>query len=344
LLPRGTWQALRQRLREWLYDGADKADPWHPQGEGTACFAPWLRWGLAWWQGETRARALDATAHGALGGALGIRVRYRRHALPVAWAVLPAHQPGAWMPGILTLVQALQPAGPPSLTVRRLADRGLWSPRLGHPLPPVGWQPVVRLQNTTSFQPPGQGRRPVRTLVTGPGQAWGGRGIACKTGTNRQAGTGLVGWDAAPPTPWGLLTALVPAPSGVCWSGVRGWSELGFRALQGLGWQWQHPRRSEPTRGARHWLVWAVALLWGRAYGTRAEDAAQQGGGPPARLVRPSAPPTGRRRRWVRVVRRGLQALRQTLGRGDGWRRLWLVPAPWPEPPPHLRITYHTGP
>jgi Transposase DDE domain len=343
LLTRGVWHTVRQRLRDWLYDGADKADPCRMQVEVTACFAPLLSWVLTWWQGETLALALDATAHGDLVVALVLSVLYRSNAIPVAWEILPANQPGAWMPAIQALVQRLQPAVPPQMTVLLLADRGLWSPRLWRQLHQVGWHPVVRLQNTTSLQPQGQGRRPARTLVTGPGQAWVGRGIAFKTGAKRQAGTGLVVWDAAHPTPWVWLTDLLPAQVGVCWYGLRVWIALGFRALKGVGWQWQHTRRTDPTRVARHWLVLAVAMLWVLAYGTRAEDAAQQGM-PPARLVRPPAPPTGRRRRWVSVFRWGLQALRQTLGRGYLWRRLWLVPEPWPAPPPNLRITYHTGP
>jgi len=43
-----------------------------------------------------------------------------------------------------------------------------------------------------------------RTLVAGPGQAGVGRGIAFKTGAKRQAGTVLVVWEAAHPTPWVL--------------------------------------------------------------------------------------------------------------------------------------------
>src|SRR5262245_65372798 len=64
LLTRGAWHALRQRLREWLYDGADKADPCRTQVEVPACFAPRLGWVRTWWQGDTLAVALDATAHG----------------------------------------------------------------------------------------------------------------------------------------------------------------------------------------------------------------------------------------------------------------------------------------
>jgi hypothetical protein len=343
LLLRGGWHTVRQRLREWLYDGADKATPGHTQVEVGACFAPLLRWVLAWWQSETLALALDATAHGERVVALVISVLYRSNAIPVAWAILPANQPGAWMPAILALVRQLQPAVSPRMTVLLLADRGLWSPRLWHQVRQVGWHPVVRLKGTTSFQPQGQGRCPVRTLVTRPGQAWVGQGIAFKAGGKRQAGTVLVVWDTAHPTPWVLLTDLLPAQVGVCWYGLRVWIELGFRALKGIGWQWQHTRRLDPTRVARHWLVLAVAMLWVLAYGTRAEDAVQHGV-PPARLVRPRASSPRRWRRPVSVFRRGLQALRQTLGRGYLWRRLWLVPELWPEPPPQLMITYHTGP
>jgi hypothetical protein len=98
---------VRQRLREWLYDGADKAAPCRTQVEVTACFAPLVRWVLAWWQGDSLALALDATAHGALVVALVISVLYRGNAIPIAWEILPANSPGAWMPAILALVQVL---------------------------------------------------------------------------------------------------------------------------------------------------------------------------------------------------------------------------------------------
>src|SRR5689334_25404796 len=63
LLPWAPYDALRQRLREWLRDGADKAVPCAAQVEVEACFAPLLRWVLAWWQGRHLALAVDATAH-----------------------------------------------------------------------------------------------------------------------------------------------------------------------------------------------------------------------------------------------------------------------------------------
>src|SRR6058998_4021680 len=46
LLPWAPYHALRQRLRDWLLDGTDKACPCAAQVEAGACFAPLLRWVL----------------------------------------------------------------------------------------------------------------------------------------------------------------------------------------------------------------------------------------------------------------------------------------------------------
>jgi hypothetical protein len=173
--------------------------------------APLLGWVLAWGQGPTLALALDATAQGDLVVALGLRVLYRGSAIPVAWVILPANQPGAWMPAIVRLVRQLPPAVPASMTVLLLADRGLWSPQLGPQWRTVGWHPVVRLKNTTTLQPQGQGRQPALRLVPGPGWAWGGAGIAFKAGAKRQPGTLVVVWDAPPRRP-GCSGPICPQP------------------------------------------------------------------------------------------------------------------------------------
>src|SRR4051794_41809571 len=48
LLPWAPYHALRQRLREWLLDGADKAVPCAAQVDVERCFAPLLRRGVGW--------------------------------------------------------------------------------------------------------------------------------------------------------------------------------------------------------------------------------------------------------------------------------------------------------
>jgi hypothetical protein len=345
LLVFGRWASVRQYLGEWLYDGADKAAPCQTQVEVRHCFAPLLGWVVRWWQGRDLALAIDATAHGDRVVALVVSVLYRGTALPVAWHILPAQQAGAWLPPILGLLEQLQPAVPKGWRVLVLADRGLWSPRLWRGLRALRWHPLLRVQKTTTFRPEGGRRQPVTQLVPGPGHAWVGRGVAFKDRPVRRAGTLLVVWQEGQAEPWVLLTDFPPDRVGPCWYGLRVWIELGFRALKGVGWQWQVTRRTDPVRVARHWLVLAVATLWVLAYGTRVEDAEAQNL-VPARLRTPPPPSPPRRRppRPSSLFRRGLQVFRWQLLRGRLWRRLWLTPDLWPEPPADLTVLYHSRP
>ena len=126
----GRFHTVRQYLREWLYDGADKAAPCQPQVEVEHCFAPLLGWLLAWWQGRELALAVDATLHGQRVAALVVSVLYRGSAVPVAWHILPANRKGAWLRPLGRLLRQLRPAIPKEMQVVVFADRGLWSPRL----------------------------------------------------------------------------------------------------------------------------------------------------------------------------------------------------------------------
>ncbi len=333
-----TAHAARQYLREWLYDGADRAAPCHSQLDIAACFAPLLRWVVGWWRGTELALAIDATARGDEVVVLTVAVLYRGGAIPVAWHVLPANQPGAWMAPILALLDRLAPAVPATWTVLVLTDRGLWSRRLWDGIREHGWHPLMRVRQEATFAPQDQRRRPAISLIPGPGHAWVGAGTAFKHRDVRRQGTLIVAWEAGPPAPWLVLTDLAPEQVGVCWYGLRTWVELGFRAMKGVGWQWERTRRTEPERVARHWLVLAVAMLWTLATGTRAEDAARLGLAP-ANLRTPppvTAPPAVR---WLSLFQRGLAWLRwQLLRQRRLWTRRWLSPEVWPEPPPGLSI------
>ena len=57
-------QYLRQYLREWLYDGSDRKTPCQTQLDVALCFAPLLKWVLAWWRSERLALAIDPTFKG----------------------------------------------------------------------------------------------------------------------------------------------------------------------------------------------------------------------------------------------------------------------------------------
>jgi Transposase DDE domain len=340
LLPWAPYHALRQRLREWLLDGSDKASPCAMQVEVEACFAPLLRWVLGWWQGRELALAVDATARREEVVALVVSVLYRGSAIPVAWAVLPGNVSGAWLGPILRLLRRLRPAVPPGWTVLVLADRGLWSPRLWQRIRRLGWHPLLRIQRQMIITPDGGERRSAGTLVH-PGEAWVGRGGLGWLKSRRLTVTLIAVWTREQEEPWIVVTDLPPHQLGVSWYALRVWVELGFRALKGLGWQWQRSRRTDPARVARHWLVLAVATLWVLAHGTRVEDA-QTRRLPPGRLRTPPALRAGAHpRRRISLFRLGLQWLRHLLAQGRLWGRLWLVPEPWPQPPPGLAITVH---
>src|SRR5438067_2087546 len=286
------WDAVRQYLREWLYDGEDKATPCTTQVEVRACFVPLLRWVLSLWQGHHLALAVDVPAHGPAVTAIVVSVLYRGTALPVAWVILQGNTKGAWMPEILRLLRQVHPAVPATEQVLVLADRGLWSPRLWKRIKDLGWHPLLRLTGSITFTPRGQHRQLARQLVPGPGHAWVGQGIAF-TDQRRRAGTLMVVWATGQKEPWLVLTDLRPRHVGIAWYGLRMWIELGFKALKGLGWHWDKTRRTDPERVARHWLVLAVTTLLVLATATRVEDA-ELLELPPAVLHRPPKQPRWR--------------------------------------------------
>jgi hypothetical protein len=295
---------------------------------------------LGWWQGRELALAVDATAHREEVVALVVSVLYRGSAIPVAWAVLPGNVPGPWLGPILRLLRQLRPAVPPGWTVLVLADRGLWSPRLWKRIRRLGWHPLLRIQRRTTITPDGGERRAAGALVR-PGEAWIGRGALGGREDRRLTVTLIAVWTEEQKEPWVVVTDLPPARVGVGWYALRMWVELGFRALKGLGWQWQRSRRTDPARVARHWLVLAVASLWVLAHGTRVEDAHGRGL-PPARLRAPPPPAAHTRPRRIGLFRLGVQWLcHRLLAHRRLWRRLWLVPEPWPQPPPGLAVTVH---
>ena len=314
--PRGSsLHAWPQSLRAWLDDGADRAAPGRPQLAVAPCFAPRRRWVVAWWQGRALALAVDATT---LKDRLVVptpRVVDRGGASPVAWQVRPATAAGEWMPLMLDLVEPPPVGGgaaaglaPPAATA---AERHL---------------PPGRAQAAGTGRPPDAGAQPRR-----------GRGRRRLPGQTRSPGRdagrrlGRGGGRAV-----GAADRPAAAAVGVGWYGRRAWIERGCRALTGMGWPWERTRRTDPDRGARHWLVWAVATIWTLAYGTRAEDADRVGIAPATLRVAPPPPPRAHRRP-LSVCARGIGHLRWQLRRvRRRWPRLWLVPEPWPDPPPGL--------
>ena len=151
LSPWRSWNNLRQYLREWLYDGSDRARPCQTQLDVTLCFAPLLRWVLTWWVSGRLAVAIDPTLKGDQTTAIVISVLYRGCAIPVAWSIHRATQKGSWMDPTVELLRELAPAVPREMTVIVLCDRGISSPKLWKQIRAQGWHPCMRYRNNITF-------------------------------------------------------------------------------------------------------------------------------------------------------------------------------------------------
>ena len=371
LSPWGNWNNLRQYLREWLYDGSDRTSPCQTRLDATLCFAPLLRWVLAWWRSGRlapvsstgQALAIDPTLEGDQTTAIVISVLYRSCAIPVAWRIHPATQRGSWMDPTVELLEELAPAVPHEMSVIVLCDRGISSPKLwqqicAQSLPPAttgGLAPryalseehhLLRRRRQTIARPalpfPSRYRlgRSGRRLQHPQGQS---RCTLMVSATSNRRNPG-----SSSPTCLQRKSASVgtPCASGSNWASKPA---LGHDrgAIKSLGWKWDKTRRTDPARISRHWLVLSVTTLLALAYGTRVEDAHDRRIAPgnlrtpPQTLASNHRDPRSRPARTVSVIRHGIDWLRRLLLKGRLWSRVWLLPEPGPEPKPNLAVTHH---
>jgi hypothetical protein len=207
--------AVEPRLYEWCCAAPHKAGGKRHTLAGTTCFVPLVRWVVALWSGTHLAWALDATALGVRFVVLTVRVVYRGCAIPVAWTILPAKQPGA---GRRAWRRMRRPAMPAAWTVLVLADRGLWARWLFRRIVRLGWPPLLRINQGTKFRPAGQARWYwLRALVGSVGQSWRGRGTAFVSSERRLACTLVAWWEEGSTAPWFLLTDLAPEGCDAAW-------------------------------------------------------------------------------------------------------------------------------
>ena len=240
LSPWGRWNSLRQYLREWLYDGSNRARPCQTELDVTLCFAPLLRWVLSWWSSGPLALAIDPTLKGDQTTAIVISVLYRppeADAIPVAWRIHKATQKGSWADPTVELLQALAPAVPQEMTVIVLCDRGIASPKLWRQIRNQGWHPGMRYRKNITFCADGGPRLPAQRFVSRPDTAWIGCGTAFSTPQAKRRCTLLVVWYSEQEEPWIILTDLAPDQVGPSWYALRFWIELGFKAIKSLGWK-----------------------------------------------------------------------------------------------------------
>ena len=338
---------VRQRLREWCYAASDKAGSRRGVPRRTVevatCFAPLLGWILAWWETPTPtqrrlALALDASTLGDRFTVLALSVLYRGCAIPVAWAVVRAQEPGPWRPLWLEVLARVQGRIPADWLVIVATDRGLYAPWLYQAIVAAGWHPFLRLNagrhDTGRYRLRAGGPwRPLHRLLPQVGATWAGA-VVCFV-EHPVTGTLVACWTPGHAQGWVVLTDLAPEVAQAAWYGVRGWIEQGFKDTKRGGWQWQYTRMTDPARVSRLWLALAVATLWMVSLGSVAEDAAP-------RSHRAALPTThsARRRasgrptpRLLSCFRRGVLRLRTWL---SGRRRLprgRFRADPWPTMP-----------
>jgi len=327
-----SYDAQRQQLREFCYDAADKRGQQRTEVEVQACFAPLLRWVLAWWPlGEQRlALALDATTLGQRFTVLAVSVLYGGCAIPVAWVVVPATTKGKWRPHWEGLLAHLEGAVPADWLVVVLADRGLYARWLYRAITQHHWHPFLRINHQGQYRPQGSTRfRPLVTVVAQGEPGWSGAVECFASSSCRLSCTLLAQWATPHRDPWLILTDLPSEVAQVAWYSLRMWIECGFGDLKRGGWDWQQTKMSDPVRASRLWLVMAVATFAVVRAGGLAQsglEALEWAGVPDLAPLRPR----GSRPRLLSCFRRGLLRLVVALVQGRPLPRGRLQPEPWP--------------
>ena len=333
-------RTTREQLRDWYREAPAKSGAKRGRKrrtlDVTTCFAPLLRWVVAWWDPACPriALAMDASTLGQRFTILSISVVVRSCAIPIAWKVVEATRAGAWRPHWSALFTALDGAIPADWTVLVLADRGLYARWLFTTIQARGWHPYLRINRQGQYRPQGAAAfRPLSEVISRVGQHWAGV-VTCFATKERQLGcTLLARWDVGYRDPWLVVTDLPPQGADVAWYGLRAWIECGFKDSKRGGWQWHQTKMTNPARAERLWLVITGATLWTVSVGCAAEANL-----PVPVLADLPAQPVARRRttgqragREVSCFRRGRLVLIAALCNGQELPLGRLVPEPWPQ-------------
>jgi hypothetical protein len=327
--------SLVQRLREWCYGAQDKKGDKGHELDVSTCFAPLLKWILAWWPADQPrlALALDATTLKKRFTVLVISVVYRGCAIAVSWKVVGAEEKGSWEPHWLGLLKSLAGSVPEHWTGIVMSDRGSYAPWLSAKIVSLGWHPFMRINKQGPFRPVGEGHfRGLSTAAPTVGSAWCGAVDCFSQEKSRLRCTLLARWEEGDEEVWLIVTDLEPEQASAVWSGMRSWIEGGFKDTKRGGWQWHQTKMVDPQRAERLWLAIAVATLWAVSVGGEADanlPASSLETLPQTHVARRKA--TGRSRpRMLSCFARGMLTIVAALIRGDGLVLGRFVPEPWP--------------
>ena len=338
-------ETVRQRLREWYYPAPAKAGQHRCSLDVETCFAPLLRWVLAWWpeQQHELALALDATTLGQRFTVLCVSVLVRGCAIPVAWKVLAYNQKGSWQPYWQRLLTQLDGVIPADWTVLVLADRGLYAPWLYRQIVAQGWHPFLRINVGAKACLAGSSNWEWISHWLPPlGEQWAAR-VACFAEKKKRLDCTLLlcrepGYEEA----WVIVTDLPAEQVHGAWYRLRAWIEGGFKYYKRGQWGWHHTKMLDPERAERMWLALAVSTLWVVGVGSQAEvtlPSKHLEQLPPTHVARRTAGSgtKGPRGRELSCVTRGRLCLLASVWRGEAWPQAALWPEAWPQQFPLAR-------
>ncbi len=254
---------VRQRLREWLYDAQDKRGARRRAVAVEQSFAALLRWVVRLWQSVDGdlVLALDATTLRQTFTVLSVSVLVGRTAIPVAWAIVPATQAGAWKPHWRRLLRSLK-GSTGHYRVLVTADRGLYARWLFKDIVACGWHPLLRISAIGSCLVCETGQRwSLAALSRQVRGGWWHGSVVCFSAKATLRCTLLVLWDERQKDAWILLTDCPSQTVSPTWYGLRMWKEAGFKTLKSGAFHWQRTRMTDPARAERLWLVLALATL-----------------------------------------------------------------------------------
>ena len=324
--------SVRQRLREWYMGADEKKGLDRAEIDVALCFNRLVFWVLSWWSSNEKRLAIvmDASSLGERFVVLAMSIVCRGCAIPVAWVVVKAAEPGKWQPQWVRLFHHLEDSVPPDWLVIVLADRGLYADWLFRLIVAIKWHPFLRINKGGSFCKAGSSQfLPLTTLLPATNQAWSGQGHCFKS--NPLACTLLACWDGEHKDPWLVVTDLAPNQADVFWYAMRSWIESGFKQSKRAGWQWQATKMTDPERATRLWLAIAVATLWVISVGSQAEDALPASSFddlPPSHIARRVS--FRSKPRVIACFRRGILAILIALLNSLPLPLGYFKPAPWP--------------
>jgi hypothetical protein len=253
---------VRQRLREWTYEGEQKRGKKRQTIAVETHFAPLLRWIIrSWGKSKQVVLALDVTYLRDRYTILTVSVVYRGCAIPVAWRVLKSNEKGAWHPLWVALLNGLHPAVAKSCQVLVLCDQGLYSKRLFEVICHLHWHPLMRIPTQGLYRTAGTKRwYPLDKIAFGGMKSKQLQAECFKADPLRC--TLWVYWAAQYDQPCLIVTDLAPKQVKGNPYALRSWIESGFKDLKRGGLRLEQTKMTVPQRLERLLFVMALAMFW----------------------------------------------------------------------------------